>query len=165
MNPEGMPFANPFERDILLPDGCKDITYFPTRRTHAEPEFRVRPLKNVESYLLGRLASGAHFAPLELSSMDSRVKVALERWSEDVRIFPMAPSLERERDIDEFFNARGISPFIDRLVGHPGRPNRVLGFDLKGDPKLITVLVMDLLSSVYGMEPDAEIELSYYPAQ
>src|ERR1041385_1857200 len=49
MDKKDVPDKNPFERDILLPAGCGDVTEFPTRTTRLEPEFQVPPAEGCGS--------------------------------------------------------------------------------------------------------------------
>lgn len=165
------PFVNPQKRGILLPNGCgdlMDVLQMSKRQPEAgwgsplvKPEVQVSALVHVSRYLLGLAASTVRSRVLIIASSDAQMRVVIERSASGLTIYPVMGLADREKEVEEFFVARGVQPSVDFLVGHPGISTRVLGFPLPSDPGLAAGLTSDLIRSAYGLEPVAEVEFIY----
>src|SRR5947207_164373 len=149
MRHEDIPPPNEYERGLLI-----------NRRKPCPPQMKseVGGLALVRPFVRRLLNLELPFTRLKIGSLDNAILLNLQRMPGRLNLYPMTLTDERQEKMEEFCTQKGLEPFTGYLGFEPWSEEPVIGYIFKGSQ--VTDLVTELLTSVYGAEPDAEFRFA-----
>jgi hypothetical protein len=161
------PMANPDQRSISLPAGCKDLmdVLLAQRRQEVAfgPEVLIGGLGQLERHVEKLFTSTAPSRILIIAPLHfhGNGRVILEPSNNGMSIYPETGVAERNNSVKQFFAARNIHPSVDFLFRLAGMRIGALGFLLPSHPSRVSQLTTDLFISVYEADVEAEFEYTF----
>jgi len=149
MRHEDIPPPNEYERGVVV-----------NRRKQCPPqmESQVGRMVLVRPFVRRLLNLKLPFTRLKIGSLDDTILLNLQRMPGRVNVYPMTLTDERKEKMEEFCAQKGLEPFTEYLGFEPWSAEPVIGYIFKGSQ--VADLVTELLTSIYGAEPDAEFRFA-----